>query len=115
MHRKDCKIPTEWYTAIVIPIFMKTDSSNFSDFGGISLFVLGYKIHSKINARRFQKIIEYLLEESQNGFRQGHSFIGSIFTTDQINKKRHDCNEETCLSFVVMKRPLTMLKDHNYG
>ena len=51
-------IPEEWRTAIVIPIHKKGDRINPDDYRGVSLLNTGYKIYSKIIAKRLTAIAE---------------------------------------------------------
>jgi len=62
-------IPEEWRTAIVIPIHKKGDRNN-PNYRGIRLLNTGYKIYSKIIAKRLTAIAEVLLLEEQNGFKE---------------------------------------------
>jgi len=54
-------IPEEWRTAIVIPIHKKGDRNNTDNYRGISLLSTGYKMYSKIIAKRLTVIAEVLL------------------------------------------------------
>ena len=56
-------IPEEWRTAIVIPVYKKGDGNNPDNYSGISLLNTGYKIYSKIIAKRLAAIGEVLLLE----------------------------------------------------
>ena len=58
-------IPEEWRTAIVIPVHKKGDRNNPDNYRGISLLNTGYKIYSKITAKRLTAIAEVLLLEEQ--------------------------------------------------
>lgn len=49
-------IPKEWRIAIVIPIHKKGDRDNPNNYRGISLLNTGYKIYSKIIAKRLTVI-----------------------------------------------------------
>jgi len=73
-------IPEEWRTAIVIPMNKKGDRNNPDNYRGFSLLNTGYKIYSKIIAKRLTAITEVLLLEEQNGFRKGRSCMDCIFS-----------------------------------
>ena len=49
------------------------------NYRGISLLNTGYKIYSKIIAKRLTAIAEVLLLEEQSGFRKGRSCMDCIF------------------------------------
>jgi len=77
-------IPEEWRTAVVIPVHKKRDRNNPDNYRGISLLNTGYKIYSKIIAKRLTVITDALLLEEQNGFRKGRSCMDCIFSASQI-------------------------------
>jgi len=77
----------EWRTAIVIPIHKKGYRNNPHNYRGISLLNTGYKIYSKIIAKRLTATAEVLLLEEQNGFRKGRSCMDCIFSASQIIEK----------------------------
>ena len=85
-------IPEEWRTAIVIPIHKTGDRNNPDTYRGIRLLNTGYKIYSKIIAKRLTAIAEVLLLEEQNGFRKGRSCMDCIFSASQIVEKHRKFN-----------------------
>ena len=54
----------------------------------ISLLNTGYKIHSKLIAKRLTVIADVLLLEEQNGFRKGRSCMDCIFSASHIIEKQ---------------------------
>jgi len=80
-------IPEKLRTAIVIPVRKKRDRNNLDNYRGISLLNTGYKIYSKVIAKRLTAIAEVLLLEEQNGFRKGRSCMDCIFSVSQKNLK----------------------------
>ena len=99
-------IPEEWRTAIVIPIHKKGDRNNPDNYRGISLLNTGYKIYSKIIAKRLTAIAEVLLLEEQNGFRKGRSCMDCIFSASQIIEKHRELNIPTYIAFIDFKKSL---------
>jgi len=88
-------IPEEWRRAIVIPIHKKGDRNNPDNYRGISSLNTGYKIYSKIIAKRLTAIAEVLILEEQNGFRKGRSCMDCIFSASQIIEKHREFNIPT--------------------
>jgi hypothetical protein len=70
------------------PIYKKIDRNNPDNYRGISLLNTGYKIYSKIIAKRLAVIADVLLLEEQNGFRKGRSCMDCIFSASQIIEKQ---------------------------
>ena len=97
-------ISKEWGTAVVIPIHKKGDRNNPDNYKGISLLNTGYKIYSKMIAKRLTVIAEALLLEGQNGFRKGRSFMDCIFSASQIIEKHREFNITRCIAFIDLKK-----------
>jgi len=66
-------IPKEWRTTDVIPIHIKGDRNNPDNYRVISLLNTGYKIYTKVIAKRLTVIAKALLLEEQSRFRKGRS------------------------------------------
>jgi len=97
-------IPEEWRTDIVIPIHKKGERNNPDDYRSISLLNTGYKIYSKIIAKRLTAIAEVLLLEEQNGFRKGRSCMDCIFSASQLIEKRREFIIPTYIAFIDLKK-----------
>lgn len=97
-------IPQEWRTAIVIPIHKKGDRTTPDNYRGISLLNTGYKIYSKIIAKRLTAISETLMLEEQNGFRKGRSCMDCVFSLSQVIEKHREFNIPTYISFIDFKK-----------
>ena len=80
------------------------DRHNPDDYRGISLLNTGYKIYSKIIAKRLTVIAEALLVEEQNGFRKGRSCMDCIFATSQLIEKHREFNIPTYIAFIDFKK-----------
>ena len=91
---KSKKTPTEWKTAVILPIFKKGQRSNCDHYRGISLLNTGYKIYSRILVKRLKNIIETILSEEQSGFRPSRSCIDNVFSLQQIIEKHREYNRE---------------------
>ena len=98
------KIPDEWLEAIIVPIFKKEDRNKCSNYRGISLLNVSYKVYTKIINCRIAKISGHILLEEQQGFRKGRSTIDDIFCLKQIMEKRIEFNRETHLAFIDLEK-----------
>jgi len=97
-------IPEEWRTVIVIPIHKKGDRNNPDNYRGISLLNTGYKIYSKIIAKRLTAIAVVLLLEEQNRFRKGRFCMDCILSASQIIEKHREFNIPTYIAFIDFKK-----------
>jgi len=97
-------IPEEWRTAIVIPIHKKGDRNNPDNYRGIIFLNTGYKMCSKIIAKRLTAIAEFLLLEEQNGFTKRRSCMDCIFSASQTIKKHREFNIPTYIAFINFKK-----------
>jgi len=82
----------------------KGDRNNPNKYRGISLLNTGYKIYSKIIAKRLTAITEVLLLEEHNGFRRGRSCMDCLFSASQIIEKHRECNIPIYIAFIDFKK-----------
>jgi len=78
--------------------------NNPNNYRGISLLNTGYKIYSKIIAKRLTTIAEVLLLEEQNGFMKGRSCMDCIFSASKIIEKHKEFNIPTYIAFIYFKK-----------
>jgi len=97
-------IPEEWRTAIVIPIHRKGGRNNPDNYRYIGLLNTGYKMYSKIIAKRLTVIAEVLLLEEQNGLRKGRSCMNCISSASQLIEKHREFNIPTYIAFIDFKK-----------
>ena len=97
-------IPKEWRTVVVVTIHKKGDRNNPDNYRSISLLNTGYKIYSKIIAKRLTVIAEAQILEEQNGFRKGWSYMDCIFSASQIIEKYIEFNIPTYIAFIDFKK-----------
>jgi len=82
----------------------KGDRNNPDNYRGVSLLNTGYKIYSKIIAKRLTAIAEFLLLEGQNGFRKGRSCLDCIFSASKIIEKHREFNIATYIALIDFKK-----------
>ena len=93
----------------------KRDRNNPDNYRVICLLNTGYKIYSKIIAKRLTVIAKALLLEEQNGLRKGRSCMDCIFSASQIIEKHREFNIPTYIAFIYFNRPFTLWTGINYG
>ena len=78
------KIPKDWQTGAIIPMYKKCDCKVCANYRGISLLNLPGKMYAKYREKKCREIMESKLEDSQCGFRLRCSTTVQIFALRQI-------------------------------
>lgn len=99
----DEKLPEEWMISVICPIHKKGDKLVCSNYRGISLQPLGYKVFAKILAMRLEPLTENYLQPFQAGFRRGMSTTDQVFCVRQIVQKSYEKNVESHHLFIDFK------------
>ena len=98
--------PSAWKKGLVIPIPKGGNQSQVQNYRPISLLPLPGKIAEKLVHKQLMVYIEdgSIIDESQHGFRRGHSCIHSIAQlTDYVSKKM-DAGLPTIAAFVDFRK-----------
>ncbi|KAJ4449477.1 hypothetical protein ANN_00876 [Periplaneta americana] len=99
------------------------DKTNCTNFRGISLLLMSYKMLSNILLRRLTPYVDEIIGDHQCGFRRNRSTIDQIFCIRQIMEKkweykepvtsniRSEFNIDPCRSLICADIPLYNLKN----
>lgn len=101
------RIPKNWRTARIYPIFKKGDVDAVENYRGVSLLDVGYKILAMIMARRLSTWLEResKLTEGQAGFRRGRSTTEQIFILNTaIGNQLRNKGGKLNVAFVDLKK-----------
>ena len=81
--------PKSWCDSILVPIYKSGLHDDLSNYRGISLINVMYKLFSSIlNDRIYHWTDSFeLIDESQAGFRTGYSVIDNLFTLQSMIQK----------------------------
>lgn len=98
------EMPNDWQEAIVVPIHKKGDKEDCSNFRGISLLSIPYKVMSKIVLNRIEEYTCEIILEHQAGFMKGRSTTNQIFILKEIISKYWEFNKEFFAIFIDFQK-----------
>jgi hypothetical protein len=81
---KKKELPRQWKEPTIVPIYKKDDKTHYSNYRGIPLLSITYKIPSNILLSRLTPYTEEIIGEHQCGFRRNMSTTDHIFCIRQI-------------------------------
>jgi len=96
-------IPEYWNWGIICPIHKRGDVTIRSNYRGISLPCVAYKIFSNILFNRLMPYVETTTGDYQRGYHQEQSTEDQIFTVCQILKKCSEHSKDTHHIFIDFK------------
>ena len=94
------EMPKEWETGLLAILPKKGDLSQASNYRGIMMLEVCYKIVALLLIERLKPIKEALDHEAQCGFRSGRGGCDGIFTVKQLINKRREHGLETWVLFI---------------
>ncbi|XP_043064519.1 uncharacterized protein LOC122320475 [Drosophila ficusphila] len=109
MHQLICRIwlmenmPNDWNLSLICPILKKGDATQRTNYRGISLLPVAYKVLTSVLCEKLKPHAEALIGPYQCGFRPGKSTMDQIFTLRQILEKSHENQIDTYHLFVDYK------------
>ena len=89
--------------SLLCPVLKTGDATICSNYRGISLLTIVYRILSSVLCERLKPFVNKLIGSYQCGFRPGKSTIDQIFTLRQILEKTRDKQINTFHLFVDFK------------
>ena len=97
------EVPSEWCSALIIPVYKKSKRTSCENHSGISLVNVASKLRTGIILRRLTNVREKQIRENQAGFRPDRGCIDRIFSLHQILEPRHMFRLPTTLVFLDLK------------
>lgn len=83
-------MPEEWNHSIICPIHKKGDKNECSNYRGISLLNIAYKVFAFILCERLKPHVIRIVGDYQCGFMPGRGTSDQIFTLRQILEKTQE-------------------------
>ncbi|XP_062127293.1 uncharacterized protein LOC133839668 [Drosophila sulfurigaster albostrigata] len=96
-------MPEDWNLSMICPILKKDDATLRTNYRGISLLPVAYKVLTSVLCERPKPHAEALIGPYQCGFRPGKSTVDQIFTLRQILEKSYENQIDTYHLFVDYK------------
>lgn len=96
-------MPHDWSNSVVCPILKKGDPTACSNYRGISLLPIAYKLLSGVLCEKLKPIVDPQIGAYQCGFRPGRSTIDQIFALRQVLQKTREQQIGTHHLFVDFK------------
>ena len=87
----------------MLPFHKNGDKSECSNYRGISLLNIAFKILEAIIVNRFKRFRDKVTREEQCGFRPGRSTIDQIFNLRCLLQNRHEYRRPTMVAFIDFK------------
>jgi sorting nexin-29 len=94
----------QWKESIVVPIHKKGDKTHCSNYRGISLLSISYKILSNILLARLTPYADEIIGDNQCGFRRNRSTTDQIYYIRQILEKKWEYNGTVHQLFINFKK-----------
>lgn len=97
------RVPKDWETSIIVPLYKKGDSSKCENYRAICLIDVIAKLYSRILEGRLRQHVEADLDEEQAGFRPGRQTQDLIFSLRSITDKWISRGQGAYLAFLDLK------------
>jgi hypothetical protein len=97
-------MPYEWSMGIICPVHKKGDKTECSNYRGITLLSIVYKVFSKVLTNRMKEYAEEILGDQQCGFRANRSTTDQIFTLRQVLEKCYEFGIDLHHLFIDFKQ-----------
>lgn len=98
------RMPEDWNLGMIVPVHKKEDRANCSNYRGISLLSMGYKLFAKILEKRMKPFYREAIGSYQAGFVEGRSTTDQLFIIRQYLEKFWEYNKESWHLFVDFKQ-----------
>lgn len=103
-------LPESWKTGILCPLYKKGDKLLCSNYRGIVLLNVAYKVFANILYNRLLPYSEENIGEYQCGFRKNRSTTDHLFSIRQILEKCYEFNITTHHMFIDFKTAYDKVK-----
>lgn len=98
-------IPNDWREARIHPIHKKGNPADPSNYRGISIGSVAYKLYANIITARLEAYVEEknLLPDTQNGFRRARNGLSNVMIIDHLVQRERKRGRQVFASFIDFK------------
>ena len=107
--------PQDWKRSVFIPITMKGNAKEWSNYHTIALISHASKVMFKIPQARLQQYVNREIPDVQAGFRKGRGTRDQIVNIRWIIEKARELKNKSVSALLTMPKPLTMWITINCG
>ncbi|KAK3551056.1 hypothetical protein QTP70_011498 [Hemibagrus guttatus] len=97
-------VPLDWATGVVVPLFKKGDRSVCSNYRGITLLSLPWKVYSRVLERRVRPLVEPRIQEEQCGFRPSRGTLDQLYTLHRLLEGSWEFAQSVHMCFVHLEK-----------
>ena len=97
---REGRVPVDWKTGIVVPIFKKGDRRECFNYRGTTLLSLPGKVYARVLERKCRTIVEPKIQDTQCGFRPGRGTTDQLFTLRQVFEKAWEFAKPVYTAFI---------------
>jgi exonuclease III len=98
------RVPLDWQTGVVVPLFKKGDQRECCNYRGITLLSIPGKLFAKVLNSRLSEIVEHKIQDEQCGFRRGRGVTDQLFTLQQVIEKAWEYDIPLYNAFVDLEK-----------
>ena len=107
------KIPDEWRSSILIPVFKnKGDTLQCNNYRGIKLICHAMKLYERVLERRIRDCVS--ISDEQFGFMPGRSTTDAIFILRQLQEKFREGQKTLHCAFIDLEKHTTGFQGMSY-
>ncbi|KIH56244.1 hypothetical protein ANCDUO_13576 [Ancylostoma duodenale] len=101
---QQAKVPEDWKRGVIVNLPKKGDTTECSNWRGITLLSVPGKVFCMILLRSLRKAIDERLREEQAGFRSNRSCCEQVSSLRNILEQCIDYRHPLCMNFLGLQK-----------
>ncbi|KAK3537268.1 hypothetical protein QTP70_007004 [Hemibagrus guttatus] len=98
------RVPLDWATVVVVPLFKKGDRRVCSNYKRITLLSLPGKVYSRVLERRVKLLVKSWIQEEQCSFRPSRGTLDQLYTLHRVLEGSWDFAQPVHMCFVDLEK-----------